>query len=114
VQTVITDAVRKGVDVDSYHMTWAQVGYTVGLLYGAFTGLWLSARRRLDGERRAEEVQDLGPGDWYTHRLPSRMLKRPGASPRETRPQGKDTATAPGVGEALSCRGFRPVGVADE
>jgi MFS family permease len=45
VQTVITDdAVRKGVDVDSYDMTWAQVGYTVGLLYGAFTGLWLSAR----------------------------------------------------------------------
>jgi MFS family permease len=45
VQTVITDdAVRKGVDVDSYDMTWGQVGYVVGLLYGAFTGLWLSAR----------------------------------------------------------------------
>jgi MFS family permease len=45
VQTVITDdAVRKGVEVDSYDMTWAQVGYVVGLLYGAFTGLWLSAR----------------------------------------------------------------------
>jgi MFS family permease len=45
VQTVITDdAVRKGVDVDSYDMTWAQVGYCVGLLYGAFTGMWLSAR----------------------------------------------------------------------
>src|SRR5262249_62119972 len=45
VQTVITDdAVRKGVDVDSYNMTWGQVGYAVGLLYGAFTGLWLSAR----------------------------------------------------------------------
>src|SRR5262249_26475014 len=25
------------------------------------------ARRRLDDERRAEEVQDLGPGGWYTH-----------------------------------------------
>src|SRR5262249_33088652 len=25
-------------------MTWGQVGYCVGLLYGAFTGLWLSAR----------------------------------------------------------------------
>ena len=24
-------------------------------------------RRRLDDERRAEEVQDLGPGGWYTH-----------------------------------------------
>jgi MFS family permease len=45
VQTVITDdAVRKGVDVDSYDMTWGQVGYTVGLLYGAFIGMWLSAR----------------------------------------------------------------------
>jgi MFS family permease len=45
VQTVITDdAVRKGVNVDSYDMTWTQVGYAVGLLYGAFTGLWLSAR----------------------------------------------------------------------
>jgi MFS family permease len=45
VQTVITDdAVRKGVNVDSYNMTWGQVGYTVGLLYGAFMGLWLSAR----------------------------------------------------------------------
>src|SRR6516164_1259305 len=45
VQTVITDdAVRKGVDVDSYDMTWTQVGYAAGLLYGAFTGLWLSAR----------------------------------------------------------------------
>jgi MFS family permease len=32
------------VDVDSYDMTWVQVGYVVGLLYGAFTGLWLSAR----------------------------------------------------------------------
>src|SRR6516162_9398177 len=45
VQTVITDdAVRKGVDVDSYDMTWVQVGYVVGLLYGAFMGMWLSAR----------------------------------------------------------------------
>jgi MFS family permease len=45
VQTVITDdAVRKGVEVDSYDMTWGQVGYCVGLLYGAFVGMWLSAR----------------------------------------------------------------------
>ena len=45
VQTVITDdAVRKGVDVDSYDMTWVQVGYVVGLLYGAFVGLWLAPR----------------------------------------------------------------------
>ena len=45
VQTVITDdAVRKGVDVDSYNMTWVQAGYVIGLLYGAFTGMWLSGR----------------------------------------------------------------------
>jgi MFS family permease len=45
VQTVITDdAVRKGVNVDSYNMTWATVGYVIGLLYGAFVGMWLAAR----------------------------------------------------------------------
>jgi MFS family permease len=45
VQTVITDdAVRTGVDVDDYDMTWVQVGYGVGVLYGLFTALWLSAR----------------------------------------------------------------------
>ena len=31
-----------------------------------------SARRRLDDERRSEEVEDLGPDSWYTHgRSPS-------------------------------------------
>jgi MFS family permease len=45
VQTVITDdAVRKGVNVDAYNMTWVQAGYVVGLLYGAFVGLWLAPR----------------------------------------------------------------------
>jgi MFS family permease len=45
VQTVITDdAVRKGLNIDDYDMTWQQVGYGVGILYGLFTGLWLSAR----------------------------------------------------------------------
>jgi MFS family permease len=45
VQTVLTDdAVRKGLDIDQYDMTWQQVGYGVGILYGLFTGLWLSAR----------------------------------------------------------------------
>jgi len=45
VQTVITDdAVRKGLDVDDYDMIWQQVGYGVGILYGLFAGLWLSAR----------------------------------------------------------------------
>src|SRR5437879_2933325 len=45
VQTVLTDdAVRKGLDIDEYDMTWQQVGYGVGILYGVFTGLWLSAR----------------------------------------------------------------------
>jgi MFS family permease len=45
VQTVITDdAVRKGVEVDDYDMTWVQVSYAVGVLYGLFTALGLSAR----------------------------------------------------------------------
>ena len=45
IQTVLTDdAVRKGLDIDDYDMTWQQVGYGVGILYGVFTGLWLSAR----------------------------------------------------------------------
>src|SRR5215469_12226229 len=45
VQTVLTDdAVRKGLDIDEYDMTWQQAGYGVGLLYGVFTGMWLSAR----------------------------------------------------------------------
>src|SRR5215468_9579454 len=45
VQTAITDdAVRKGLNIDEYDMTWPQVGYGVGILYGVFTGLWLSAR----------------------------------------------------------------------
>jgi MFS family permease len=45
VQTVTTDdAVRKGIEADDYQMTWVQVGYGVGLLYGLFTALWLSAR----------------------------------------------------------------------
>jgi MFS family permease len=45
VQTVITDdALRKGLNVDDYDMIWQQVGYGIGILYGLFTGLWLSAR----------------------------------------------------------------------
>jgi MFS transporter, DHA2 family, multidrug resistance protein len=45
VQTVITDdAVRKGLNIDEYDMTWQQVGYGVGILFGLFTGLGLSAR----------------------------------------------------------------------
>ncbi|HEV3340309.1 MAG TPA: MFS transporter [Pirellulales bacterium] len=45
VQTVITDdAVRKGVEVDDYDMTWVQVAYGIGVLYGVFSGLWLSGR----------------------------------------------------------------------
>jgi MFS family permease len=45
VQTVLTDdAVRKGLNIDDYDMTWQQVGYGVGILYGVFTGIWLSAR----------------------------------------------------------------------
>src|SRR6201997_5070099 len=45
VQTVTTDdAVRKGLDIDDYDMVWQQVGYGVGILYGVFFGLGLSAR----------------------------------------------------------------------
>src|SRR5580698_5002003 len=45
VQTVITDdAVRKGLNIDDYDMIWQQVGYGVGILYGLFTGIWLSVR----------------------------------------------------------------------
>jgi MFS family permease len=45
VQTVLTDdAVRKALDIDDYDMTWQQVSYGVGVLYGVFTGIWLSAR----------------------------------------------------------------------
>ena len=39
VQTVTTDdAVRKGLNIDDYDMTWQQVSYGVGLLFGLFTG----------------------------------------------------------------------------
>src|SRR5271165_6282407 len=45
VQTVLTDdSVRKGLDIDDYDMVWQQVGYGVGILYGVFMALWLSAR----------------------------------------------------------------------
>jgi MFS family permease len=45
VQTVTTDdAIRKGTDIDEYDMTYVQVGYGIGVLYGVFVGLWLSAR----------------------------------------------------------------------
>jgi MFS family permease len=45
VQTVLTDdLVRKALDIDDYDMVWQQVGYGVGVLYGVFAGLWLSAR----------------------------------------------------------------------
>jgi MFS family permease len=45
VQTVATDdAIRKGVNVDDYDMTWVQVAYGVGIIYGLFTAMWLSAR----------------------------------------------------------------------
>src|SRR5262245_49715067 len=45
VQTVLTDdAVRKGLNIDEYDMTWQQVGYGVGILYGVFTSMWLAGR----------------------------------------------------------------------
>jgi hypothetical protein len=42
---------------------------------GELAGGWL------DDERRAEEVEDLWPGGWSTHRLSPRAGKRPGGSP---------------------------------
>jgi len=45
VQTVITDdALRLGIEADEYDMTWVTVGYGVGVIYGIFVGLSLSAR----------------------------------------------------------------------
>ena len=45
VQTVITDdSVRLGIEADEYDMTWVSVAYGVGVIYGVFAGLWLSAR----------------------------------------------------------------------
>ena len=45
VQTVITDdAVRLGIEADEYDMTWVTVAYGVGVIYGVFVGLSLSAR----------------------------------------------------------------------
>jgi MFS family permease len=45
VQTVITDdAVRKGIEADEYDMTWVTVAYGVGVIYGVFGGMSLSAR----------------------------------------------------------------------
>jgi DNA-binding protein Fis len=45
VQTVITDdAVRLRIEADEYDMTWVTVAYGVGVLYGVFAGLSLSAR----------------------------------------------------------------------
>jgi MFS family permease len=45
VQTTLTDdSVRKGLEIDDYDMVWQQVGYGIGLMYGIFTALWMSAR----------------------------------------------------------------------
>jgi hypothetical protein len=35
---------------------------------------------RLNDQRRAEEVQDLGPATWYTHGLSPGLQNRPGGS----------------------------------
>jgi hypothetical protein len=39
------------------------------------------ARRRLNDQRRAEEVQDLGPDNWYTRGLSPGLQNIPGGSP---------------------------------
>jgi hypothetical protein len=36
--------VRKGLNIDDYDMIWQQVGYGVGIIFGIFAGLGLSAR----------------------------------------------------------------------
>jgi hypothetical protein len=71
-------------------------------------------RGGLDDQRRAEKVQDLGPGGWYTHRLSSRLWTGAGASTGQTRPLGKDSATDARVEKRLSSRDVRPSGVADD
>lgn len=49
------------------------------------------ARGRLHDQRRAEEVEDLLPGGWYTQRLPPWLRTGPDALTGPTRPQGKDS-----------------------
>ncbi len=45
VQTAITDdAVRLGVEVDSYDMIWVNVAYIFGFIYGLFSGVLFSVR----------------------------------------------------------------------
>jgi MFS family permease len=45
VQTVLTDdAIRLGIEVDDYDMTWTTAAYGIGVLYGTFVGLSLAAR----------------------------------------------------------------------
>src|SRR5262249_38252584 len=41
---VINDAIRKGIDADHYNMIWSSVCWGVGILYGAFAGIWAMAR----------------------------------------------------------------------
>src|SRR5262249_9594705 len=48
-------------------------------------------RRGLDDERRAEEVHDLWPGGWYTHRMSPGGEARPFSLPGEPRAEVKDS-----------------------
>src|SRR5262249_62420837 len=59
-------------------------------------------------------AQDLWPGVWYTHRLPPRLRKGPGASIGETHPQGKGSGPRARGRERSVRRGIPPSGVADE
>jgi hypothetical protein len=49
------------------------------------------ARGRLKDQRRAEEVENLGPGGWYTQRLPLWLRTGPDALTGSTRPQGQNS-----------------------
>ena len=53
VQTVITDdAIRLGVEANSYDMIWVNVAYLVGCIYGLFARLAARAHAPITSERR--------------------------------------------------------------
>jgi hypothetical protein len=72
------------------------------------------ARGRLDDERRAEEIEDLGPFGWYTREIVSGKEARPVGSPGLTRTPVKDSGIHPGSGPKRPAGDFEPVGAVDE
>jgi hypothetical protein len=49
------------------------------------------ARRRLDDQGRAEKIENLWPGGWYTRRLSPEKGTRPVGSPGETHTEVNDS-----------------------